>query len=433
VPPAEPDNLESSVTELDVEEPLAMTGSLPPDLEGLFVRNGPNRTAADVPWCAGDGMVHSVGIRAGRATSYRNRWIRTEAFSRSMGLDAPHGPRELGADATNANVVFHAGRLLALGRSGLPIRLTARLATLGTEDFDGMLTTGLGPHPRHDARTGSLSALCADPARPDTWWYHELDADGLVVHAAAFSAPGFARFHDVALSGTRIGVAATAGGHSRHARGGAPTLVGVAPRGGSDADVTWIDTAACEVLHVANAFDEGDALVLDVTCYDPHAAPDPLGWLPGVGGTLERWRVTPADATVERTVLDERWLELPVVDATVSGDEHRYTYCTEFEVLDGVPTPDALVRVDHRTGDTVRFDPGDRRRAEGAVFVRDAQGNADDEGWIFTLVYDAARDKSELVVLDGSRFGGPPAAVVELPSRVPRGMHATWVPAGLLR
>ena len=51
--------------------------------------------------------------------------------------------------------------------------------------------------------------------------------------------------------------------------------------------------------------------------------------------------------------------------------------------------------------------------------MRAADGRGEDEGWILSVVYDATRDASDLVILDATSFGGPPVATVHLPARVP--------------
>ena len=78
----------------------------------------------------------------------------------------------------------------------------------------------------------------------------------------------------------------------------------------------------------------------------------------------------------------------------------------------------------------MRYEPGAGRSASEPVFVRAADGRAEDEGWVLSVVYDAARDASDLVILDGTSFAGPPVATVHLPVRVPFGLHGSWVPAG---
>ena len=46
---------------------------------------------------------------------------------------------------------------------------------------------------------------------------------------------------------------------------------------------------------------------------------------------------------------------------------------------------------------------------------------------MLALRYDRERDRSDLVVLDANDFAGAPAAVVQLPRRVPIGLHGSWV------
>ena len=43
-----------------------------------------------------------------------------------------------------------------------------------------------------------------------------------------------------------------------------------------------------------------------------------------------------------------------------------------------------------------------------------------------------AASPGDLVILDATRFEGPPEAVIELPGRVPFGFHGSWVPAASL-
>ena len=66
-------------------------GEIPDDLNGVYVRNGPNpqfEPQGRYHWFDGDGMVHAVHFADGRAT-YRNRWIRTDGFEREREAGAP--------------------------------------------------------------------------------------------------------------------------------------------------------------------------------------------------------------------------------------------------------------------------------------------------------------------------------------------------------
>jgi carotenoid cleavage dioxygenase len=46
-----------------------------------------------------------------------------------------------------------------------------------------------------------------------------------------------------------------------------------------------------------------------------------------------------------------------------------------------------------------------------------------------SFVYDAAEDRSELVILDAADLRAGPVGRVKLPVRVPNGFHSCWVPA----
>ncbi len=63
-----------------------------------------------------------------------------------------------------------------------------------------------------------------------------------------------------------------------------------------------------------------------------------------------------------------------------------------------------------------------------AVFVPAEPDADEDDGWVLSLVYDADRDASDLLVLNAADFTGEPQAVVHLPKRVPFGFHGNWIP-----
>lgn len=69
--------------EMYAEDLQVLSGSIPAALDGEYVRNGPNPQfdlrGKPYFWFDGDGMVHGIRLRNGRA-SYINRWIRTQRF-----------------------------------------------------------------------------------------------------------------------------------------------------------------------------------------------------------------------------------------------------------------------------------------------------------------------------------------------------------------
>ena len=129
-------------------------GTLPPDLVGQYVKNGSNPPRHDSPhWFFGDGMVHAVALEMGRATSYRNRWVRTEPFVAGAGFGegVPGG----GNSQSNVSALWHGGRLLTSGEVGFPYQLDPTdLSTTGALDFDGTLVGSFTAHPKIDPEIG---------------------------------------------------------------------------------------------------------------------------------------------------------------------------------------------------------------------------------------------------------------------------------------
>jgi carotenoid cleavage dioxygenase-like enzyme len=103
---------------------LPVDGAIPRELNGWYLRNGRNPRHDTPHWFAGDGMIHGVRLENGRATWYRNRWVRTESFGKPVVVYNTDGTRNLHASLANTSVVSHAGKTLALVESSLPYQIT---------------------------------------------------------------------------------------------------------------------------------------------------------------------------------------------------------------------------------------------------------------------------------------------------------------------
>ena len=414
-----------AVTERTLDHPLPTEGAVPPVLEGLLLRIGPCPYGEEPAWPDGDGMVHAVELRGGRATAYRNRWVRTRRLAAEAGTPVPRGPAQPVDGAANVGVVWHAGLLLALDGVGLPHRLTTALETVGLEDFDGMLTSPMGPHPRIDPATGAMAFIGSDPFGPPFLRYHEVDAEGVLVHSTDVPTERATLHPDFGVTAGRVLFLELPLVHDRRAAPipsawdeGVPARVGVLDRGGDGARARWTGTEPCAVLHTVNTFDDGAEVVLDVLRRDRWSPEDPCA----EEATLERWRI--GAAGVARTPLDDLGVELPRVDPILVGRPYRFAYCT-------APGDGSLVRYDLARDERAVWHPGPGRRAGEPVFVRDPEGHADDEGWVLSLVDEGVTTR--LAVLDASAFGrADPDALVELPERVPCSPHGWWLAGGAL-
>lgn len=423
-------------TEHEALGPFEVDGALPPALDGVLVRNGPNPATVSDPaahaWCTGDGMVHAIELSGGRAVAHRNRWVRTRTLAEQVGTRAPEGPVEPVDGPANANVVLHAGRLLALSDGGLPHRLDRRLRTRGLEDFDAMITSPLSPLPKVDPVSGGMAMIGYDCFGPPFLRYHELDASGSVIHSTAVDVARPSLQHDFAMTATRVVFLDLPVRYDVElARRGSPlpyrwdpdtgARLGVLDRGAPGTDTAWFPLEPRFAFHVMNAHDAGAKVVVDVCRHEE--AFGPRGHL---GAVLERWEIDPGAGRVTLTQLDNLAVEWPRVDDRVVGRPYRFGYCATPPVAPGVAP--SLVRYDLAGGLRSVWSPGEGRRVSEPVFVPDPDGTAEDEGFVLTVVGDPDGEASRLVVLDASSFGAPPVASVQLPFRVPDGFHGTWLP-----
>lgn len=428
-------------------ENLDVTGHVPEELNGRYLRIGPNPLAPPDPstyhWFTGDGMVHGVHLRDGRAEWYRNRWIRSNAVSAGLGEEPKPGERHGGFDTVNTNVIGHASRTFALVEAGArPVELTYELDTVCHTDLDGTLPNGYTAHPKRDPETGELFAAAYYWALPYVQ-YLVIGTDGKVRKCEPIEVHGSPMMHDMSLTERHavlydlpvaFSMEQAAAGVSFPYRWDPtyPARLGVLPREGTNADVRWFEIEPCYVFHPLNAYDTdgGSQVVLEVVRYPRMFDRNPLGPAEGAS-TLWRWTIDLADGAIREEQLDDRPCELPRVDERVVGRPHRFGYAISNEPApDGASTTfgGALYRYDATTGrDEVRR-WGPRFSTAEVVFVPRAPGAAEDDGWLASYVYDRETDRSDLVLLDAADICAEPVATVHLPARVPAGFHGNWIP-----
>jgi carotenoid cleavage dioxygenase len=209
----------------------------------------------------------------------------------------------------------------------------------------------------------------------------------------------------------------------------AGSRIGVMPRNHGDGAIRWIGIDPVYVFHVLNAYDDGDVIVMDVVRYDSAFDTEPGEIIASNKPVLARWTIDPNGNRVSEERLDDALVEFPRMDVTVAGLPHRYGYCTLLGAQLDTSDQTGLIKYDLQRDETTRYDPGEHRASGEPIFVRADDGRGEDEGWVMSVVYDATRDASDLVILDATSFSGPPVATVHLPVRVPFGFHGSWVPS----
>jgi carotenoid cleavage dioxygenase len=445
---------ETTAVELPVE------GEIPRDLFGAYVRNGPNSVFAPTNayhWFDGDGMMHAVQFRDGRAT-YRSRLVRTLGLADELRRDHAIWPGVMGPfdfelprhylkDTANTDVIYHNGRLLALWYlCGTPYRLDPHtLETLGVEDFEGTFSGTMSAHPKVDERTGELIYFTLLDEAP-FMRTGVISPEGRVVHEIPVELPGpraphdititenltilhdFPYFHDVALqrkTGHRV---------ARFHRD-IPSRFGVMPRRGASDELQWFEFEPGYVLHMVNAWEEGDWIVMD-GCFQPDPTvqrrPEDgelasmLGYL-RVRANLHRWRMNRRTGETSECDLDDLNVEFCLPDTGRYGTKTRFSYHQHLPPDAHTVDFQALVKYDHEDGSRTRFDYGDGLCGSEAPFAKRVGGDGEDDGYVVTIVTSRDTLRSACWVFSARDIERGPIAKVALPTRVPHGFHAKWV------
>ena len=437
---------------------LEVVGEIPSDLNGVYVRNGPNpqhESRGRYHWFDGDGMVHAVHIADGKA-SYRNRFVRTDGFERERDAGEPlwsgiieppaeNPPGEPEKDTANTDLLFHNDRLLALWyRGGKPYAMDPlTLETLGPEDFGGSLRCEVSAHAKVDERTGELCFFDYG-MRPPYMRYGVVGPEGAVRHFVSIDLPGPRLPHDMAISERHSILmdlplvndpqAAKAGRFRLLFDRNMPSRFGVIPRYGAAEQIRWFEADPCFIYHSINAYDDGDEVVMDVcrvTKPQPRSDLDgPLAQMLSylrMDAHLYRYRFNLRTGLTSERMIDDDNSEFPSVNQGMIGRRSRFAYNMHISsektlLFDGLMKYD----VDSGAAETHWF--GDGRWGSEAPFAPRPGATAEDDGYLVSYVFDEREGHSDVEVLDARDVAAGPVCTIKLPVRVPLGFHATWVP-----
>ncbi|HEY8607925.1 MAG TPA: carotenoid oxygenase family protein [Noviherbaspirillum sp.] len=447
---------------------LPVAGTLPEGLAGVLYRVGPNPQFDPrdrfYHWFAGDGMVHAFYLENGKA-AYRNRWMRTpkwelenragKALFGTFGNPATSDPAVLGRSTgtANTNIVSHGGRLFALEESHLPFEFDPlTLASRGYQDFGGAISTRFTAHPKPDPDTGELHFFAYSAGGPGSTEMHygRLDEACRVASLAVFHAPYASMVHDFAVTTGHVLFPITPLTSSMdRVRQGKPLFaweteravhIGVLPKGADIAAMRWIETDACHVFHFMNAWEaDGRITAYAMTSATAPGMPDADGRPADpaqAAARLTRWTIDLASPAgeIRRTVIDDVPAEFPRIDERYAGRYNRYGWYVchaDRQVRNAAEETlyGTLTCHDFTSGSTQRFSLPHGDVLSEPVFAPRHAAAGEGDGWLLTIAWRAAEQRSDLLVFNATAITGGPVAVVQLPCRIPFGFHGAWVPA----
>jgi all-trans-8'-apo-beta-carotenal 15,15'-oxygenase len=447
-------------------------GEIPTDLRGTFFRNGPglldiNGQQIHHPF-DGDGMINAFTFDQGKV-HYRNRFVQTEGYVAEkkagkilyrgvFGTQKPGGWWKnifdlKGKNIANTNVIYWAGKLLALWEGAEPYSLQPKtLETNGIEHLGGLLKPGqaFSAHPRIEKTADGQNILVNFSVKPgvsSSITIFEFATDGQVLKQHSHSFPGFAFLHDMAITPNyciflQNPVSLEPLPYVLGLRGAAqclkfapnqPTKIIIIPRNGKD-QMQIIETAPCFVYHHANAWEKDGKIYLDSICYesftDIKAGENFLETdfdnIPI--GQLWRFNIDLASQQASHQVLNQRSCEFPVLHPAYVGQENRYLYMGATHDMPLNAPLQAVLKIDHVTGEQQLWSAAPHGFVGEPIFVPRPNGEGEDDGWLLVLTYDGRRQASDLIILDAQNLNKEPIARLHLKHHIPFGLHGSFTP-----
>jgi len=470
--------------ELDGVAVQAARGTIPTELEGTLYRNGPGRLERGGHWVHhpfdGDGMITALRFAGGKA-ELRNRFVRTEGFEAEeaagkflyRGVFGTQKPGGVAANAfdlrlkniANTHVVRLGDQLLALWEAAEPHALDPdSLETRGLSLLDGVLKKGeaFSAHPRFDpghhgaprmvtfgVKTGPRSTIrlmefaveddAASGVKAGQLLSERRDSFGgfAFLHDFAIT-PNWAVFLQNAIAFNPLPYVAGRKGAAQclQSQPGGQAKFWLIPRDGgafAGQKPRIIDAPDGFVFHHLNAWEEGDAVVVESIFYAdfPSIGPDDdfrsvnFELLPE--GLLEQCRINLSDGSVSTQRLSERCCEFAMVNPEREGLPCRFAWMAVTERETGNDPLQAIKKLDLQSGERQLWSAAPRGFVSEPLMVPRPGSSAEDDGWVLCLVWNGARCASDLVILDAASLAE--VAVLELPLAVPHGLHGSWAPA----
>jgi len=447
-----------------VVDSLEMEGALPAWLAGSLIRTGPARYEVGDRtvnhWFDGLAMLHRFAFADGEV-SYRNRFLESRAyrtakqtgeisysefatdpcrslFRRVQSMFSPQI-----SDNANVNITKLGDDFVAMTETPLPVIFDPQtLAAAGVASpAPGQHTTA---HPHLDPATGE-GIFYATKFGPRTTYRLYARAGVQAqreIARLAVSRPAYMHSFGITERYAVLTACPLVVNPPEIPLSGRPFIENFRWRPERGTDVIVLDRHSGELVarsqaepffcfHHVNAFEEGDEIVVDLVGYDDdqivrslYLEPLRAGERPP-DGSLRRYRV-PLDGSDTGGEVIAPGFELPRINyRRNNGRPYRYVYGS-------YASPEAGFISHLQKGDVVEggalewSEPGCYPGEPVFVPAPDAAG--EDDGVILSVVLDAERETSFLLVLDAHDLGE--IARARVPHAIPFGFHGQFMRAG---
>jgi len=440
---------------------LPVEGTIPTDLNGVYLRNGPNpmfEPKGMYHIFDGDGMLHSGLFRDGKFT-YRNKYVETADLQakKAAGEEIYWGvtssvkgsPDKPMADAANTDVIGFAGNAVATWYlAGIPhIIDPITLETIkAAPEYVSGLGNGMSAHCKVDEVTGDMMYFDYFTQKPHMS-YGVINKEGKLIHHVPIELPGDRLMHDMAITENYSILhdvplyhdhdALQAGRHKIVFNASLPMRFGVIPRLGASDSIRWFEFSSCFMYHVVNAWEEGDEIVMVACRYMPARHED---------GSIDEKRTAKMIATLEMDARLWRYrmnvktgetheeclnadynLEFPGYNSAFTGRKSKWAYLVDHHPK--ILRWTGIRKMNTDTGECVGAwsDDHDHCWYSEPWFAPADNPTSEDHGYVVVFCWNDKTRVQELQVLDAQKLSDGPVARIKLPNRIAQGFHGCWM------
>lgn len=432
------------------EVKLLTTGYFPTWLQGSLIKNCTvpifENGKETTHYFDGVAMLQSFKFQGAQLT-YTSRFLKSGSYGKVLASDPEFYQREVDAkqweDIQDAAVnVFNYGKdYVALTESPLPVRFDLQtLETIGNFEFKDNLPkshTWESAHPHLFAETGEIFNFLIEYGRKSYYVLYKLvNSRREVIGKIPTNRPGY--MHSFAMTENylilvefplvvnplRLAIAKVdsfasyIGLFDWKPEQGTRFFV-VDKKTGQL--VSELKTKAFFSFHHANAYEQGEEIIIDLTASNFAQLESILPQSSGSEATIQglhRFRLDMKNQSIADEAVLEKTLEFPKITDHLDGKPYRYLYMVNYD-----PNDSAIVKYDWQEKKEISWHVPNTTIVE-PTFVPSPEATSEDDGIVLTIITDTITQSSRLVILDAKSL--TEVGQADLPEVFPNSFHGQF-------
>ena len=448
------------------------------DLNGTLLRNGPGILERNGHWVHhpfdGDGMITAIKFDNGKAF-LTNKFVKTKGFIEEERKNefiyrGVFGTQKKGGifnnaldlkfkNIANTHVVKLGDKILALWEAAGPHALDPdNLETIGLTTLNGVLKPeeAFSAHPKIDFNSNYSSEMMVTfgvkTGPKSTIRLMEFSNAGKNSGDLLFdrkdSFNGFAFLHDFAITTNWAIFLQNAIDFNPlpfilGKKGAAQCLKSnlqktakffLIPRDSGlfrGQDPLIIDAPEGFVFHHVNAFEKDSEIILDSIFYDdfPSVGPDEdfrnINFESYPDGKYKRTIIDLKNYTSKLNTISQQCCEFATVNPNYLGLKSSYSWMACTKQNKGNAPLQSIKKINLETKEELFWSAAPRGFVSEPIMVPLKDSKNEDEGYLFIVIWNGERRRSDLIILDSKTL--IEIAAYQLPVSIPHGLHGSWV------